>query len=218
MAKRDMKTELIAQNKAKVACQHDLTTDIIDRKHADLHGYNALPDKIQWDNLIDNEIRSMNESKTRCDLFTLLNINIKGFISPSSIKRSALTRVDITVNDGISYLTTKAEIEEHFLQCNPLIYWASDSTPFGHSSLGRLLGDTGQSPVVESIHDGSFTHSNYIVCAFTSQLRRRPLLPDIPPAKISERTFPGADGGPREKSAASPSGLYNAHYMCMVWW
>jgi hypothetical protein len=29
MAKRDMKTELIAQNKAKVAYQHDLATDII---------------------------------------------------------------------------------------------------------------------------------------------------------------------------------------------
>jgi hypothetical protein len=46
-AKRDMKTELIAQNKAKVAYQFDLASDIIDRKHSHLHGYNALSDKIQ---------------------------------------------------------------------------------------------------------------------------------------------------------------------------
>jgi hypothetical protein len=36
--KRDMKTQLIAQNKAKVAYQFDLASNIIDRKHSHIHG------------------------------------------------------------------------------------------------------------------------------------------------------------------------------------
>jgi hypothetical protein len=78
----------------------------------------------------------MNESKARRDLFTLLKFNIKGFINPSSIKKSLLIRVDITSNGVVSYLTTKSEIEDHLLQCDPLAYWASGTTPFGYSALG----------------------------------------------------------------------------------
>jgi hypothetical protein len=65
--------------------------------------------------------------------------------------------------------------------------------------------------MAESILDRSFSHPNRAVRAFTAQLQCRPLLPDIPPAKISELTYSRAFGGLREKSAASPSGLYNAH-------
>jgi hypothetical protein len=84
MAKLDMKSELIAQNKSKVAYQHDLITDIIDRNHAHLHEFNVLSNDIQRDELIDNKIHAMKESKARRELFTVLNI--KGCITPSSIK------------------------------------------------------------------------------------------------------------------------------------
>jgi hypothetical protein len=60
------------------------------------------------------------------------------------------------------------------------------------------------------------THSNPAIHAFTSNLQRRPSLPDTPPAKISERTFLHAFGGLRERSSDSASGLYNDHYMCLV--
>jgi hypothetical protein len=118
--KRDMKLELIYQSKAKVAYQHDLAADIIDRKHDHLCGSNALSGKIQRDDLIDKKIRSMNESNARHNLFTLLKFDIKRFINPSSIKWSALTRIDITPNDVISSLTTKGKLEDHLLQRNPI--------------------------------------------------------------------------------------------------
>jgi hypothetical protein len=95
------------------------------------------------------------------------------------------------------------------LQRNPFAYWAS-------GCLGRLLGDTGYSPMAESILNGYFAHHNLMVCAFTAQLQRRPLLPDIPLTKITECIFSRAFGGLREKAAASPYGLYNAHDMCLV--
>jgi hypothetical protein len=68
----------------------------------------------------------------------------------------------------------------------------------------------------ESILDGYFSHPNLAVWTFTAQLQRRPLLPDIPPAKISELTYSRAFGGLREKSSAPPSVLYNAHHMCLA--
>jgi hypothetical protein len=92
----------------------------------------------------------------------------------------------------------------------------SGTTPFGHTPLGRQLGDTGYSTLAESILDGSFTHTNPAISAFTSNLLRCQYLPYIPPVKISERIYSNAFGGLREKSSAPPSGLYNAHYMCMV--
>jgi hypothetical protein len=158
----------------------------------------------------------MNESTARRNLFTLLKFDIKGFINPSSVKRSALTWIDISITDVVSSLTTKSELEDHLLQRNPKAYWASGSTPFGHTAPGRHLGDTGDSPLEESIIDGSFTHYNLVIRAITSNLQRQKYLPYIPPAKISERIFSREFDGLREKSSASPSGLYNAHYMCLV--
>jgi hypothetical protein len=61
----------------------------------------------------------MNESTVRCNLFTLLKFDIKGFISPSIIKHSALTPIYITTHDVVSSLTTKGELEDHLLLRNP---------------------------------------------------------------------------------------------------
>jgi hypothetical protein len=134
-----MKTELIAQNKAKVAYQFDLASYIIDHKHSHLHGSNSLSDKIQREKLIGHKIRGMNESKARCNLSTLLKFDIKGFINPSSIKRTSLNHIYINSNGVVSSLNNKEEIEDHLLQRNPLTYWASGTTPFGHSSVSQLL-------------------------------------------------------------------------------
>jgi hypothetical protein len=70
--------------------------------------------------------------------------------------------------------------------------------------------------MAESVLDGSFSHPNRSVSALTAHLQRRPLLPDIPPVKISELTYSRVFGGLREKSSASPSRIYNARYMCLV--
>jgi hypothetical protein len=128
----------------------------------------------------------MNESTARRNLFTLLKFDIKGFINPSSIKLSALTIINTTTNDVFSSLTTKRELEDNLLLRNHKAYRASGSTPFGHNALGHQLIYTGDSPLDESILDGSFTHSNPEILAVTSNLQRRPSLPYIPPAKISE--------------------------------
>jgi hypothetical protein len=116
----------------------------------------------------------MFEATARRNLFTMLKFDIKGFIDHDSIKRNAITRVNVTINVCISPLTTKSEIENHLLQRNPQAYWAAGSTHFGHTSLGRSLGHTGDSPLANSILYGTFTHPNLAVNAFTSQLRRRP--------------------------------------------
>jgi hypothetical protein len=145
-AKREMRIELRSQSRAKLAYKHDLATDIIDIKYAHLSGSTTLSDKILRDDLIDNKIHSMNESTARHNIFTLLKFDIKGFINPSSNKRRALTRIDITKNDVVPWLTNTGELEDHLLLRNPKAYWASGSTPFGYTALGRLLGNTSDPP------------------------------------------------------------------------
>jgi hypothetical protein len=107
-----MKTEILSQSKSKLRYQHDLLSDIIDRKHAHLSSPSTLSDKNLHDDLIKNNIRSMNESTARRNLFTLLKFDIKGFINPSSIKRSALAIIDVTTNGVVSSLATKLELED----------------------------------------------------------------------------------------------------------
>jgi hypothetical protein len=58
--KREMKTEIISQSKSKLRYQHDLTSDIIYRKHDHLSFPSRLSDKILRDDLIENKILSMN--------------------------------------------------------------------------------------------------------------------------------------------------------------
>jgi hypothetical protein len=137
-----MKTEILSQSKSKLRYQHDLASDIIDRKHAHVSSPSTLSEKILRNNLIEKKICSMNESTARRNLFTLFNFDIKGFINPSSIMHSALTRIDVKTNGVVSSTTTKLELEDHLLLCNPKAYWASGTIPFGHTSLGRQLGDT----------------------------------------------------------------------------
>jgi hypothetical protein len=93
---------------------------------------------------------------------------------------------------------------------------ASGTTPFGHTALGRSLGPTGDSPLADSILDGSLSHPNHALIGFTQKLCRRSHFQDIPAARITKKPFSRAFGGLREKSASSPSGLYNAHYMCLA--
>jgi hypothetical protein len=99
-----------------------------------------------------------------------LKFDIKDFINPSSIERSALTPGDLTTNDVVSSLMIKGGIEDHLLP-HFLAYWESGSTPFGNTPLGTQPGDTGDSPLAGSILDGSFTHHNLAVRSLTSHLR-----------------------------------------------
>jgi hypothetical protein len=199
-----MKTEILSQSQSKLQYQHDLASDIIDRKNARLSSPSTLSNKILRDDLIENKIRSMNESTVPRNLFTLLKFDIKVLINPSSIKRSALTRIYVTQNGVFYSLTTKLELEDHLLLRNTKAYWASDTTPFVHTSLGRHPGDTGDSPLAESIFGESFTHTDPAISKFTSNLHRRPSLPNILPVKISEGIYSHAFGGLREKSSAPP--------------
>jgi hypothetical protein len=158
----------------------------------------------------------MSDANARRNLFTMLRFDIKGFINPDSIKINAITRVNVTIDGRITPLTTNNEIEHNLLQHNPHSYWAAGSTPFGHTPPGRSLGPTGDSPLANSILDGTFTHPNLAFKVFTSQLRQRPHCPDIPKTTVTEKQFSRAFGGLREKYESSPSGLYNTHCMCLA--
>jgi hypothetical protein len=213
-ARYRIKQDITKQAQSKERYQADLSSDIIDRKYSHLSHLTSLSDKVERDDLIEWKLKYMYEANARRNLFTMLRFDIKGFIDPDSVKRSAITIVDVTIDVRIAPLTTKIEIEDHLLQRNPQAYWASGNTPFGHTPLGLSLGPTGDSSLANSILNGTFTHPNLAIQAFTSQLRRRPHCPDIP--KATAKLFSRAFGGLLEKPTSSPSGLYNAHYMCLA--
>jgi hypothetical protein len=152
---------------------------------------------LERDDTIDSKIKYMKEAKARSNIFNMLQFDIKGFIDPHSIKRNSLTLVDVMVDGRLTPLTTKAEIEDRLLSRNPQAYLDSGTTPFGHTTLGRSLGPTGDSPLADSILDGYFSHPNRAVSAFTQQLRRHGHFTDIPAAKITEKQFSRACGGLR---------------------
>jgi hypothetical protein len=186
--------------------QYDLNTDIIDRLYHHLYPEHSISDKLERDDIIDSKIKHMKESKARSNLFTMLQF----------IKRNAPTRVNVMVDGLLTPLTTKANIEDHLLYRNPQANLTSGTTPFGHTALDRSLGPTGDSPLADSILDGSFSHQNRADSAFTQQLRRRSHHSNIPAARITKKQFACAFGVIREKYASSPSGLNNAHYMCLA--
>jgi hypothetical protein len=194
----------------------DLASDIIYHRHSHLSPSTSLSDKLEHDDLTERKLKHMSESNARRNLFIMLIFNIKGFIYLDSIKRSSLTRVDITIAVCTAPLTTNKKIEHHLLQRYPQSYWAAGSTPFGHTPLRQSLGPTGDSPLANYILDGTFTHPNLTVKAFTSHLRQRLQFPDIPKATVTEKQLSRAFGGLREKSASFPFVLYNANYMCLI--
>jgi hypothetical protein len=190
-----IKQEIRRQTHVKEQYQYDLATDIIDRRYHHIAPEHSISDKLERDDLIDNKLKSMKEAKARSNLFTMLCFEIKGFIDPHSIKRNALTRVDVMIDGRLTPLTTRVDIEDHLLTRNPQAYLVSGTTPFGHTAPGRSLGPTGYSPLADSILDGSFYHPHQAVSAFTQQLRRRSHCPDIHAARIAEKQFYRAFGG-----------------------
>jgi hypothetical protein len=121
--------EITKQAQSKERYQSDLASDIIDRKYSHLSLLTSLSDKLERDDLIERKLKYMLcESNARRNLFTVLRFDIEGFIDPDSVKRSALVRVDVTIDGGITPIKTKIEIEDHLLQHNPQAYWASDNT------------------------------------------------------------------------------------------
>jgi hypothetical protein len=212
-ARSSIKKEIHRQSHMKEQYKYDLASDIIDRRHRHLSPQHSISDKLEREDLIDNKLKHMKEAKAKSNLFTMLRFDIKGFIDPHRIRHNALTLVDVLIYGPLTPLTIKADIEDHLLARNPLAYLASGTTPFGHMVLGRSLGPTGDSPLADLILNGSSSHPNRAVNAFTQQLCHRSHCPDIPAARITEKQFSRAFGGLRDKSASSPSGLYNAHYM-----
>jgi hypothetical protein len=107
-----IKKEIHRQSHMKEQYQYDLASDIIDRRHRHLSPQHSISDKFEREDLIDNKLKHMKEAKARSNLITMIRFDIKVFIDPYSIKRNALTRVDVLIDGQLTPLTTKAEIEK----------------------------------------------------------------------------------------------------------
>jgi hypothetical protein len=64
-------------------------------------------------------------------IFLTLRHDTEGAINPTSIIRSPMERIDITLEDStVMDKTTKKGIKVHLLELNPKVYRASGLTPF----------------------------------------------------------------------------------------
>jgi hypothetical protein len=118
-ARSSIKKEIHHQSHMKEQYQYDLASDIIDRRHRHLYPQHSISDKLEREDLIDNKLKHMKDAKAKSNLFTMLRLNIKGFIDPHIIKRNALTRVDFRIDGRLTLLTRKAELEDHLLARDP---------------------------------------------------------------------------------------------------
>jgi hypothetical protein len=106
-----IKQEISKQIQAKEKYQFDLASDIIECKHIHLFPSTSLSENLKRDDLMDRKLKYISEATTRHNLFTKLKFDIKGFIDPRSIKRNALTRVNVNINGCINPLTPSMRLK-----------------------------------------------------------------------------------------------------------
>jgi hypothetical protein len=82
--------EIFSQMNVKEQYQHNLTSDIIDRKYQQISTSDYLTDEFQCEDFIDRKFKHISEASARRNLFTMLKFNIKGCVDPYSINQNDL--------------------------------------------------------------------------------------------------------------------------------
>jgi hypothetical protein len=100
-----------------------------------------------------------------------------------SAKKSGLMRVDVELRSVVwKQLMEKEEIEEHLIARNVEQFSYAGATPFWYTPLGKMLVQTGVSPIANGIYNGTLDHEaldDKATNAIVTQLRKHPAILQI---------------------------------------
>jgi hypothetical protein len=124
--------------------------------------------------------------------------------------------LDVQTEDGLwRQIFDKTQVEEHLIERNVKQFSHAGATPLGYTELGRELGHTRDTPMVEAILDGTFEHesrTDEALAAILQQLRKRPNVQEMIQPIITESDFKSAFKCVPEKTASSFSSRGVHHY------
>jgi hypothetical protein len=171
------------------------------------------------DEKIELEIKERANRWNTQGSFRKLGRQIRGHVKPNTANKSSLTRVTVpdTGPEGLwKHIIGKDDLEDHLIKLNVehKIYLAG-SKPFDYTDLGKELGHTGDSQMVQDISEGKLKHaalSDSAIHAIVEQLRKHPAIDKILKAVAMPEVFKSALKCVPEKTVSSFSGRGVHHY------
>jgi hypothetical protein len=91
--------------------------------------------------------------------------------------------------------------------------------PFGYTTLGEELGNTGDTPMADDIYNGTLEHrslTDHAIKAIVKQLRKHPLLTKMIYPVVTAYDFISCFGCAAEKTSSSPSCRHVGHYLACI--
>jgi hypothetical protein len=150
--------------------------------------------------------------------FRKLGRQIRKHVKPNTAKFFILTRVVVPADgpEGLwAKIISKDYLEDHLVARHVEQFSHAGATPFGYSELGKYLGHTGNSPMAQSIYEGTLEHEALVdsaIHAISEQLREHPFIEKILTPVVTPDDFKSAFKCVPEKTALSFSGRCVHHY------
>jgi hypothetical protein len=195
----------------------EVETARVERKVTHLTEENPIY-AIEREKEIEMDIKARENRQNTQGSFRKLGHQIQGHVKPNSSKKSSLTRVTVpdTGPEGLwKHIIGKDDLEYHLIERNIEQFYHSGATPSGYTDLGKELGHTGDSQMVQSIFEGALEHialSNSEIQAIVEQLRKHHAIDNILKPVVTPEDFKSAFKCVPEKTASYLSGRVVHHY------
>jgi hypothetical protein len=138
--------------------EHEVEVARVERRHPHLADGNSVL-ALEREELILKEIKRRENKRLTARSFKKMARKIRGHVTPSSLKKTSLKRVEVQDATWIwKQIQGKESIEEHIAQRNMEQFSHAGKTPCGYTPLGEKLGKTGDTQMAEDILDGMLEH------------------------------------------------------------
>jgi hypothetical protein len=106
---------------------------------------------------VEKEVKIHENRKTAQRSWRKMGRQIRGHMKPNTLKRSKLIHVEVPSNNETTWtkIKHKDEVEHHLIARNVEQFSHAGATTFGFTDLGRELGHSGDSAMVEEILNGT---------------------------------------------------------------
>jgi hypothetical protein len=214
-ARSEFKDTMRSMKENVTQYETEVATARVERKYPHLVEGNVLM-TLKREAKIQKELKRRENKRVSQGFFKKHGIHSRGYINPSSIKNTSMTRLEILDQDRVwKEIQGKGPMEEHIAQRNVEQFSHRGKTPLGYTELGDALGHTGDSPLAEDILDGKADHpafTNEALHAIVKQLRRHTVIQKIIKPVITVEDFRSTFKCVPEKTASSYSGRGIPHY------
>jgi hypothetical protein len=108
---------------------------------------------------VEKEVKVRGSRSTAQRSWSKMGSQIRGHIKPNTLQQSMFMHVEVPSNNKTTWtkIEDKDEVEHHLIARNVEQFSHAGATPFGFTDLGKELGHTGDSAMVEEIWTGHYS-------------------------------------------------------------